>query len=609
MKRIITLFTFFLLAAFVTMSSLYGRTKIIVRQGDDYVKVFARKNAKYVIKEDIDLDGKKVIIGTGSELVFKGGSLANGTIVGRLTYVKAGNYEIFKRGYTRYRAYINPETSERFPPSLKSVYHNWLIIEGTWVNKKCGSKWTGLLNNSDEDIMPAVKNYVTLHASGAKVILPSFEALGYEQTKFPGNHIIDFNNSVISYPDTLSIWEDETIVVPKGAIPCTMESGYGLITLNHNTTIKNLSVDGKSSFRQNEKVRLGVSNIICIGNSQNVTLENINLSNVLGPAMVAHPKSKDLTFDKCRFYNIGEHVMYSQQYLGFCHFIDCTFDTWDSERISVFRNETDYIYKHTPLEGRGDATYDDLYRFDLVFKDCIFNNPERVNSQGRMLGSFFTGNFPVVVKLVNCKFIGVSPKFNPGGAAEISEKTGKMYKMIISGCDGAPYAYASNANYNIIAEFYNCINIPLRTVYAKRYENCKLFFDLYEVNIENVSSSCENEFKKPLVIKDCEFTDNGNDITINHPILHRPLIVENSHFFSTKNRNSASTVFNIIVDSLAKISFTDCVFDLPGFRLVGGDKYIDTLTVQQCKFKAISTRFYELKPKIIEEKDNYSFSN
>lgn len=586
MKRSIISLLFvasFMMAMDISLAS----TRVAIKQGDDLVKVFSGKNTKYVIKENINLAGNRVVIGGGSTLIFKGGSLSNGTVVGTNTKIKARDYEIFKRGYVRYRAYIPKDYKKGYPPNMKKEYHDCIIIEGTWNNNKCGTNWTGLLNNSNEDVMLAVKNFVVLHKLGSKVKLPRISALGYETTKFPAGYTIDFNNSTISYPDNLSVWEDASIVIPQDAIPCSLESGYGLITVNSNTKIVNLSVDGKSTFRQNETIRLGVSNIICIGNSQNVTFENVSLSNVLGPAMVAHPKTKDITFKNCSFYNIGEHVLYSQQYLGYCQFIGCTFDTWDSERISVFRNGTNYLYKHTPYQEHDDATTDELYAFDLSFTDCTFINPPRVNSQGRTLGGFLTGDFPVVVRVNNCKFIGAAPKLNPGGKDEISEKSGKMYKMIIKGCEGAPYAYPSNGNYNIITEYYDCKNIPFRMVYAKRYENCEMNIDIYEDNIENVSASFEAEFSEPLVVKNCVFTDHGNDVKINHPLFHRPVVFEGCTFNSNVKRDYTAEVVTVKSEKQKEISFNSCSINLPGFRLIGGDRNNYKVRIIDCDMATI----------------------
>ena len=56
--------------------SAYACKRVVVRQGDDLVKVFSGPRTKYVIKDNIDLKGKKVKIGEECTLVFQGGSLS-----------------------------------------------------------------------------------------------------------------------------------------------------------------------------------------------------------------------------------------------------------------------------------------------------------------------------------------------------------------------------------------------------------------------------------------------------------------------------------------------------------------------------------------------------
>lgn len=545
----------------------YDHTIVIDKRTDNLEWTFAMKNTKYVIIDNIDLAGKTVIIGDGSVLVFKGGSLANGTVVGNNTIVKARNYEIFRRGSTHYRAYRESSSKSSVRPSIMKEYRNSIILEGTWKNKKCGTNWTGLLNESDEDVMLSVKNYVILHLDGTIVKFPNFKALGYESTELPGNHIIDFNHSIISYPDDLNVWVDDTISLPVGATPCSIESGYGLISTKSNSTIANLSIDGKSSFRQDEVVRLGVSCIISIGNSKNVTFENVTLSNVLGPAMTAQSGARDIFFKNCRFNNIGEHVLYSHQYLGYCRFYGCTFDTWDSERISVYRNGIDYVYKYVPpVDG---ISFDELYNFELQFTDCSFINPKRINAQGRTLGGFLTGTFPLIVNITGCKFIGSQPPLNPGGGSSIYEESGKVNMMIVRECEGAPYVYPSKANYNIVSEFYHCKNIPFRTVYARRYEDCILYLDVYEEDIENVSPSFENEFSQPLVIKNCDFVDSGKVAKINHPAIHRPITFEGCNLTSNVIRKNVTDFITIKSNKSLKITYQSCRINLPGFLVKG----------------------------------------
>lgn len=607
MKKCLTILLLCVVALALSMQEAFACRKVAVRQGMEYQKVFSAKNTKYIINEDIDLAGKRVKIAKGSTLVFRGGSLSNGTIFGNDTRIKASNYEIFKRGYTRYKAYIAKDARRNSPPSLLKEYHKAIIIEGTWSNNKCGSNWTGLQNNSNEDVMLPVKNYVVLHTPGSLVKLPRLNALGYESTTLPGGYIIDFNNSIISYPDNLDNWVDPSIKIPDGATACPMESGYGMLTIKSNTTIKNLSVDGKSHMRQNETLRLGVSCIICLGNANSAVIENVSLYNVLGPAMTANAKSKDILFKNCRFYNIGEHIMYSHQYQGYCCFDSCSFDTWDSERLSVHRNGMNYVYKHTPYNDGMDASFEELYSFDLRFNNCTFNNPKRVNSQSRTLGGFITCNFPLVVSVDNCSFRGALPAFNPGGGSTVSEESGKAYKMIVRNCIGAPYVYPSKSNYNIITEFHNCKNIPFRTVYAKRYDHCEMYIDVYESSIENVSSSFSTEFSDPLVVKNCVITDKGSNVRINHPVLHRPIVFENCDFSSDIQRDYVGSIINIATDSLPMLMIHSCKFDIPGYRIVGGGKNIVNLSVRNCVIESAKPNYFNVRPsRIIMEDNSYS---
>lgn len=588
MRNILLIILSFVVS-FTCASSMYGRTKVVVRQDMDLVAVFSGRNTKYIIKEDINLKGKRVAVGEGSVLVFKGGSLSNGTVYGINTCVKAKNYEIFKRGYTRYRAYVMVGAKPSAPPALLKEYHDCLFIEGTWNNKQCGSNWTGLLNDYGEDVMPALRNFIALHKAGAKIKVPHFEALGYESTYIPGNHEIDFNNSTISYPEDLSKWEDRSISLPTGASPNPLESVYGLLCLSSNTIVSNLTIDGKSFTRQDEQIRLGVSCIISIGNAKSIRLEKINVNNVLGPAVTAESDAQDVYFRDCSFYNIGEHIVYSHQYKGYCRFEGCRFDTWDSERLSVFRNGFNYVYKFDPPVK--DASYDDIYSFDLSFDNCHFNNPSRCTSQNRMLGGFVTSGFPLKVEVSNCCFTGTLPPFNPSCSESLSEQTGKGCLLIVRSCDGAPYVYPSKGDFNIIAEYYDCKNIPFRTVNTRRYERCELTLDIYEDNIENVSSSFLNEFSKPLTIIDCSFIDLGNGKRINHPVNHRPVIFQRCSFFANSTRETMSYLLSFSTNKKHIVIFDSCLFDIQGYRLVGNNNV--GLTIQNSRFKKALT--YQIK--------------
>lgn len=545
--------------------------KVVVIPEMDLTEIFSHNNTRFLIKENIDLDGKVVRFGENCTLVFRGGSLSNGTIVGNNTKVLGDDYEIFKRGYTRYRAYTINSSS----PILVKKYHCCLIIEGTWNNKTCKPNWTGLLDESNEDVMLAVKNYAVLHKKGTKVKYPSFVAMGYDSTILPEDHYYDFCGAVVSYPDNLQDWEDITLPLPLGATPSPLESGYGLISLRSNSVIANLSLDGKSGFRQNEIIRLGVSCMIAIGNSENITLDNISITNVLGPAVTVQSQSKNIQFKNCCFHNIGEHIIYSHQYQGYCRFDGCSFDTWDSERLSDYRNGMNYLYKFDPPSDLEDIEY------DISFTNCTINNPKRISAKGRTLGGFFTGCFPITIRINNCQFLGELPAFNPGGGSSKTDKMKKPIQLIIDHCVGSPYVYASNGNFNIITEFYNCKSLPFRTAYAIHYEDCELYLDVYEVNTENISSVFESEFSKPLIVRNCTLTDNGHENVINHPVFHRPILFEDCIFKTNVVRDRPQVLLNVQRNINGSIVFERCKINLPGFKLIGGNKEVEELIIQR----------------------------
>ena len=60
MKKLLTILLLCIAVLALTMGEAYAYRKVTVRQGMGLVKVFAGKDTKFVIKEDIDLGGKTV---------------------------------------------------------------------------------------------------------------------------------------------------------------------------------------------------------------------------------------------------------------------------------------------------------------------------------------------------------------------------------------------------------------------------------------------------------------------------------------------------------------------------------------------------------------------
>lgn len=167
--------------------------------------------------------------------------------------------------------------------------------------------------------------------------------------------------------------------------------------------------------------------------------------------------------------------------------------------------------------------------------------------------------------------------------------------------------YPSKSNFNIVTEFYNCKNIPFRTVYAKRYDHCEMYIDVYENSIENVSSSFNAEFSEPLVLKNCIITDKGSNVRLNHPVLHRPIVFENCDFLCGIQRDYVASILNIATDNLSMLTIHSCKFNMPGYRIVGGGKNIGTLSFKNCVIESIEPNYFNVRPsRIIMENNSYS---
>lgn len=96
MRRYSNILALFVLALFLTILQACGNMQVVTSDDNDVVKLFAGKNTTYRVKGDINLRGKTLKIGDGSTLVFSGGSLNNGTLMGNIKFkgVKRGSLNV-----------------------------------------------------------------------------------------------------------------------------------------------------------------------------------------------------------------------------------------------------------------------------------------------------------------------------------------------------------------------------------------------------------------------------------------------------------------------------------------------------------------------------------
>lgn len=65
MKKLLTILLLCVAVLALTTGEAYAYRKVTVQKGMDLVKVFAGKDTKFLIKENIDLGGKTVKMGEG----------------------------------------------------------------------------------------------------------------------------------------------------------------------------------------------------------------------------------------------------------------------------------------------------------------------------------------------------------------------------------------------------------------------------------------------------------------------------------------------------------------------------------------------------------------
>lgn len=133
--------------------------------------------------------------------------------------------------------------------------------------------------------------------------------------------------------------------------------------------------------------------------------------------------------------------------------------------------------------------------------------------------------------------------------------------------------------------------MSFRTAYASHYEDCELYLDVYEVNTENISSVFEIEFSKPLLVQNCNITDNGHENVINHPVFHRPILFKDCIFKTNVVRDRPQVLLNVQRNINGSIVFKRCIINLPGFKLIGGNKEVEELIIQGSTIINLDTVF------------------
>ena len=284
MKKFWPITIFIILLATFSLEVLASSFKtIIVKNGTDVYKIFTRPNRRYVVREDLDLGGKEIVIGENSILVFEGGSLLNGKIKGRNTIIEAAPIQIF----------------------------SCIKISGNFQCNTVYPQWFGAIPNGKNDCSAAIQEAIDFAVNEYDVSNPwdiqQIQGNGLKVVLPPGVYILEKPIYLRSYTHIEGQGRGVTKLVNGG-----IQDGMAMVYMGyyegeerikiHNSSIRNFSING--------------ANYNCIGIyslSQYSFVENVFIT------------------------NCGDYGIYSNEswctYITKCHFI---YNAIDSDGYSLY---------------------------------------------------------------------------------------------------------------------------------------------------------------------------------------------------------------------------------------------------------------------------------
>ena len=526
---------------------------VVIKSQYDLAKIVER-NTIYCIKTDLNLQGELLLIPSGCLLYFDGGSFRNGKIKGNGTMVVAEDYEIFKHGISTYRAY-NADTYKFISKHIDAI-----VIEGTWLNKTCGSMWTGLSSsNSNQCASLAINNYVKLHKRGRAILFPTNgEYYVYDRIICSG-YSVDFNNSIIRSIDFSRV-EDHTIILPAGTQPRSLKSLYGLLEFNgDNAYIKNLTIDGRASQR-NEIPSLGTECLMSMGSNVNCQLKNIKLIDAVGCGICTYAIS-DCSFDDVVFNGCGEHGLYTHAYKGTLSFNDCGFINCGQDSSLFKQRGASACVK---LSGARDQEYAALKDLKAFFSNCSFE------STSQYFVATFYSDIPYA-EFNRCKWKGVkgysivSPK--------LAEQIGRLVEFRFVDCDNPCYSIQS---VNTIRRLIRCKNVTSPFDDTIELKDCEINVEYADVD-NNYSSFFASQYDTPVVCTNCRFVKGLEDTPIRNTIKNpRPMLFNRCtwEFAALQTTNFRGSYFLVLANSgelddfSRSVTFKDCKINLANYRML-----------------------------------------
>jgi len=242
--------------------------KVNIQTFDDLVRAERISNSTLVIKKEIDLNKRIVKIAAGSTLIFKGGSLKNGTVVGAQTKLRR---------------------------TKNNIFHN-CEIKGEWVIECAYST----MFDKDVDAMTLLKN----------------------MSRLSPNLKLSTNRSYNLYAQGETIkaerLEGDGKDKPKLAFHTTNPNIDGIVIYGNNVTLRNLAVIDDYDVKNN--VVYG-SNTPTIGNTiavkgpnntvETLTIEDSDFSGGTSSSWVASSQVKNCLVKGCTFSGyMADHGVY-----------------------------------------------------------------------------------------------------------------------------------------------------------------------------------------------------------------------------------------------------------------------------------------------------------
>lgn len=201
---------------------------VILDRNKPLANQISKSNTIYEVRYDFDLSGKSITIPEGCTLLFNGGSLSNGRVIGRKTFIDA---------------------------KLARIFNTNLVLSGSWNATEAYPQWFGALGNGSKDDTEAIQKTINAFSNisfvkGTYIISSQIE-VGGDRTLSGVEELQNNGNVVLRTPSNIT---------------CLKFIGNG-ITIN-NLTIEHPETNTKPVIDFTGHRYIHLRNIICYHNGK-----------------------------------------------------------------------------------------------------------------------------------------------------------------------------------------------------------------------------------------------------------------------------------------------------------------------------------------------------